>query len=95
MSSRGAWVWVAELDGEVVGYLLCTENYQIWGGIRRHGCHARWVKGLVTLVRPSFLKSRLRKWKRAKGVSAGNGGGGELRADHVRNGDSVHSGSAY
>jgi ribosomal protein S18 acetylase RimI-like enzyme len=68
----GCVVRVAIDHGGVFGYALSVYAFEDWDWVSSHGAHARWMKGAVTLLRPSFLKSYIAKRKKAKAQSRTN-----------------------
>ncbi len=67
---QGCVVRVAGDDDGVLGYALSVYKYDDWARVSHRGAHSKWMKGLVTLMRPAFLKSYLAKRKQARAGKA-------------------------
>lgn len=63
--------------GTVIGFYIGVRDPAVWKALGRRGPHTKWMKMLVLLTRPSFLKSYLRKRKRASGTTRGEKAGGD------------------
>lgn len=63
----GCWVRVLEDQSGVIGFLVGVQDQTVWDRLGKRGPNKKWMKMLVLLTRPSFLRSQLAKRKRAKG----------------------------
>jgi GNAT superfamily N-acetyltransferase len=56
---------VVESD-RVVGFYIAVRDEGVWGKLSRQGPNSKWMKGLILLTHPSFLRSFINKRLRAR-----------------------------
>lgn len=86
LGNGGGVISVAVDDGCVVGYTLSFNRYADWERVSTRGAHAKWIRILVLLTRPAFLKAYLARRRgirlgdvRAESTGEGGGTGNDVQ----------------
>lgn len=70
----GCCVRVVSDDSGIIGFYIGVEDPGVWETMSKQGPHCKWMKGLVLLTRPAFLRSYHKKRRQAR-IGRGSGDG--------------------